>query len=197
MHAARTENGLPAPMPVEDIPGLRPVQPDRPDPGMFPDQAFEIVDHRRPDVRVEASFPLGRLQHIPQSDSVPAEKRPSRPEVLSDGLAMDAGKNPPEMVAGIRVVFARRQRGVARQGAQDQDAGAVVDNRFQPFFHRHFSTSIGGSSSIPDQSIDGRNGKILPRAIIRNPRRRPSGRSQTSGACNVQMPTRISSVYQP
>lgn len=134
---------MPAPVPVEDSPGLRSVQPDRPDPRMSVDQAFEVVDDRGPDVRIQASFPLGRLQDIPQRDSVPAEKRQSRFMIRFDGLVVDAGKNPPEVVAGVCVVFPGRQRGIAREGAEDQDTGSAVGYGVESLFHRHF---IGISS---------------------------------------------------
>ena len=79
---------------------------------------------------IEASAPASRGDRVPQRDAPRFQRRESglvaQPhEVDPDRLAHQM----PEAVLRMRVVAPRRERGLARQAAEDQDPGVGCGNR--------------------------------------------------------------------
>ena len=72
---------------------------------------------------VETAGPAGRGDDVPQPDAALGEPRQAllvaqRLQLLADGCA----KQPPELVGRVRILALRRERGIAGQAAEDEQA---------------------------------------------------------------------------
>lgn len=90
----------------------------------------ERVDPRIGDGCVEAAFPVAGREHVPQADPMGQQAREAPFVRLPvQRLAEQISQQAPELIARVRVVLARRQRGRGRKAAEDQARDPPVDDR--------------------------------------------------------------------
>ena len=102
---------------------LAPVEGDRAQPGQGGDEIGERGVFGRSDRRVAAAHALRRCDRVPQRDPPCLER--FEPLVVGEGRKVDADRvadKVPEAVLRVRVVSPRRERGLARQAAEDQQS---------------------------------------------------------------------------
>src|SRR5665647_2157360 len=116
-----------------------------------PLQLSKIVHHRVADVAVQAALALARRVHVPHTELL------GQQPLATNFIAIYARsywtrrpnglQNLPEMVLRVPIVLLRRQRGQARETAQDEQARAAGDDRWQAGQHGINPLSLGKACS--------------------------------------------------
>src|SRR3954451_11251550 len=102
---------------------------------------LDLVVLGETDRLVEAAAPGGRGGHVPQPDAPFCQSR--QPGVVRETVqrfADRASEQAPELIGRMRVILARRERGVAGQAAEHEQPRVGAGDRRQSGFDAHPET---------------------------------------------------------